>query len=186
MLGQVIKHENIWNTFWFHMKKVLMSCFSMVSNHMVASNLLHVPFKVLNKPRNLFFGYNQHQFRGEREFPFLSIPKNESLWFPFPNYGNGFFHSLPVPELWEWIFSFPSRSRIVGMDFFNSLPVPEFAISQTRIKTGIGVPWEIPGLQFFQLSLHFSKQLYWGGKLSQDVQKWVTEKTGHFAQFCCK
>ena len=145
--------------------------------------------------------------RGEREFPFLSIPKNESLWFPFPNYGNGFlhslpvqefrecfffipfpfpnygngffhslplpklwewfffipfpfpnfgngfFHSLPVPELWEWFFfipfpfptcgngffSFPSRSRIVGMDFFNSLPIPEFAISQTGIKTGIGL-----------------------------------------------
>ena len=37
--------------------------------------------------------------------------------FPFPNFRNAFFHSLPVPELWEWIFSFPSRSRIVGMDF---------------------------------------------------------------------
>ena len=45
--------------------------------------------------------------------------------FPFPNFGNAFFHSLPVPELWEWFFSFPSRSRIVGMDFFHSLPVPE-------------------------------------------------------------
>ena len=33
--------------------------------------------------------------------------------FPFPNFGNGF-------------FSFPSRSRISGMDFFYSLPVPEF------------------------------------------------------------
>merc|ERR1711954_290543 len=33
--------------------------------------------------------------------------------FPFPNFGNGF-------------FSFPSRSRIPGMDFFHSLPVPEF------------------------------------------------------------
>ena len=33
--------------------------------------------------------------------------------FPFPNFGNGF-------------FSFPSRSRILGMDFFHSLPVPEF------------------------------------------------------------
>ena len=77
--------------------------------------------------------------RGEREFPFPSIPKNESLWFPFPNYGNGFFHSLPVPEFRECFFfipfpfpnygngffSFPSRSRIVGMDFFHSLPVPE-------------------------------------------------------------
>ena len=33
---------------------------------------------------------------------------------------------IPFPELWEWIFSFPSRSRISGMDFFHSLPVPEF------------------------------------------------------------
>merc|ERR1719367_359548 len=33
--------------------------------------------------------------------------------FPLPNFGNGF-------------FSFPSRSRISGMDFFHSLPVPEF------------------------------------------------------------
>ena len=37
----------------------------------------------------------------------------------------GFFHSLPIPEIWEWIFLFPSRSRISGMGFFNSLPVPE-------------------------------------------------------------
>merc|ERR1712107_820394 len=29
--------------------------------------------------------------------------------FPFPNFGNGF-------------FSFPSRSRILGMNFFHSLP----------------------------------------------------------------
>ena len=45
--------------------------------------------------------------------------------FPFPNFGNGFIHSLPVPEFREWIFSFPSRSRISGMDFFHSLPVPQ-------------------------------------------------------------
>ena len=45
--------------------------------------------------------------------------------FPFPNFGNAFFHSLPVPEFWEWIFLFPSHSRILGMGFFNSLPVPE-------------------------------------------------------------
>merc|ERR1712004_234313 len=57
--------------------------------------------------------------------------------FPFPNVGNGLFHSLPVPEFREWIFSipfpfpnfgngffsFPSGSRILGMDFFHSLPV---------------------------------------------------------------
>ena len=41
--------------------------------------------------------------------------------FPFPNFGNGF-------------FSFPSRSRISGMDFFHSLPVPELTLSKSGIK----------------------------------------------------
>ena len=58
--------------------------------------------------------------------PFLGILGNDSLSFPFPNCGNGF-------------FSFPSRSQILGIDvfipfpfpnfgnaFFHSLPVPEF------------------------------------------------------------
>ena len=73
-------------------------------------------------------------------FPFPVIPKNGGLWFPFPNFGNGFFHSLPVPEFREWIFfipfpfpnfgngffSFPSRSRILGIDFFIPFPFPNF------------------------------------------------------------
>ena len=59
--------------------------------------------------------------------------------FPFPNFGNVFFHSHPVPEFWEWFFSFPSFYWIVGMDFFHSLPIPKFAISQMGIKTGIGL-----------------------------------------------
>ena len=46
--------------------------------------------------------------------------------FPFPNFGNVFFHSLPVPEFWECLFSFPSRSRILGMDFFIPFPFPNF------------------------------------------------------------
>ena len=45
--------------------------------------------------------------------------------FPFPNFGNGFFHSLPVPEFWEWAFQFPSRSRTLGMKFSIPVPVPE-------------------------------------------------------------
>ena len=69
--------------------------------------------------------YTFGQIRGEREFPFPVIPKNGGLWFPFPNFGNGFFHSLPVPEFRECLFSFPSRSQILGMDFFHSIPVPE-------------------------------------------------------------
>ena len=64
--------------------------------------------------------------RGERQFSFPSIPKNESLWFPFPSFGNGFFHSLPIPEFRECFFSIHSRSRILGKVFFHSLPVPEF------------------------------------------------------------
>ena len=54
--------------------------------------------------------------------------------FPFPNFGNVFFHSLPVPEFWEWIFSFPSRSQTLGMEIFHSLPVPELTISKSGIK----------------------------------------------------
>ena len=66
-----------------------------------------------------------HLCRGEREFPFQSIPKNESLWFPFPNYGNWFFHFLPVPEFWECFFPIPFPFPKSGNVFFYSLPVLE-------------------------------------------------------------
>ena len=52
---------------------------------------------------------------------------------------------VPVPELPNVIpadpclIITPLLFRIVGMDFLNSLPIPEFAISQTGIKTGIGL-----------------------------------------------
>ena len=42
------------------------------------------------------------------------------------NVGMDFFHSLPLPEFWESIFSFPSNSRILGIAFSHSLTVPEF------------------------------------------------------------
>ena len=58
--------------------------------------------------------------RGERECPFPSIPKNESLWFPFPNYGNGF-------------FSCPSRSWIVGMDLLNPFPFPNLLFHRLEL-----------------------------------------------------
>ena len=51
---------------------------------------------------------------------FCSIPA------PVPGHSQEWRPLIPFPELWEWIFSFPSRSRILGMDFFHSLPVPEF------------------------------------------------------------
>ena len=59
--------------------------------------------------------------------------------FPFPNFGNGFFSfpsrsrilgmdffiPFPFPNFGNGFFPFPSRSRIWGIGFFNSLPVPE-------------------------------------------------------------
>merc|ERR1712218_459733 len=57
----------------------------------------------------------------------------------FPNFGNAFFHSLPIPEFWEWIFSFPSRSRILGMEFSIPFPFPNFGngifYSRSRSRT---------------------------------------------------
>jgi hypothetical protein len=41
------------------------------------------------------------RIRGEREFPFPTIPGNTSLPFPFPKAGNGFFIPIPVPKSWE-------------------------------------------------------------------------------------
>ena len=46
-------------------------------------------------------------------FPFLALPGNDSFRFPFPKCGN-------------FILSFPSRSRILGMDFFIPIPFPNF------------------------------------------------------------
>ena len=64
--------------------------------------------------------------RGERESPFPSIPRKESLWFPFPNYGNEFFPSLPVPEIRECSFLIPFPFPNFGNRFFHSLQIPEF------------------------------------------------------------
>ena len=95
-----------------------------------------------------------HLCRGEREFPFRSIPKNESLWFPFPNYGNWFFHSLPVPELWEWIFFIPF--------LLPNLPFHRWECSR-----------KLKYCERHQTSNIFSflyisyNNLYWVGKLSQ-------------------
>ena len=45
------------------------------------------------------------------------------ILFPFPNFGNIFFHSLPVPEFQEWPFPIPSCSQTAGMEL--SIPVPK-------------------------------------------------------------
>ena len=49
----------------------------------------------------------QLEGRGEREFPFPTIPRNTSLPFPFPKIWNDLLIPVPVPKSWEWYFSFP-------------------------------------------------------------------------------
>ena len=86
---------------------------------------------------------------------FFSFPSRSRIMgmfffipFPFPNCGNGFFHSLPVPELWEWIFLIP-------------FPFPNLLFHRRESKRELDYCNRyVPGLQFFQLPLHFSKQLY--------------------------
>ena len=62
--------------------------------------------------------------RGEREFPFPTIPGNTSLPFPFPKVGNGFFIPIPVPKSWEWNSSFPFPFPIVGNVILHSRSIP--------------------------------------------------------------
>ena len=64
--------------------------------------------------------------------------------FPFPNYGNGFFYFLPVPELWELIFFIP-------------FPFPNLLFHRRESNRELDY---YERYQFFQLPLHFSKQLY--------------------------
>ena len=69
-------------------------------------------------------------------------------------------HWIPIPELWEWIFfipfpfpncgngffSFPSRSRILGIDFFIPFPFPNFG----NVFFFIPFPFPNWGNGFFQ------------------------------------
>ena len=52
-------------------------------------------------------------------FPFPASPGNDSLWFPFPKFGNGFLQSLPIPEFWEWLFFIPFPFPNFGKGFFS-------------------------------------------------------------------
>ena len=76
--------------------------------------------------------------------------------FPFPNVGNAFFHSLPVPEVWEWVFSFPSRSRISGMFFFIPFPFPNYGNGFFSLPSR----FRIVGMDFFH-SLPVSELWEW-------------------------
>ena len=60
--------------------------------------------------------------------------------------GMDFYHSLPVPEFWESIFSFPSHSRIWYLTDGN--------------QNGNWITVRDTRPPIFQLPLHFLKQLY--------------------------
>ena len=80
-----------------------------------------------------------------RPFPRITASDSRSeseCFFSFSSHsrilGMFFFIPLPFPNCGNENFSFPFRSRIAGMDFFHSLHL-EFAISQSGMRTGIGV-----------------------------------------------
>ena len=52
-----------------------------------------------------------------------------------------FFHSLPVPEFWEWDFFIPFPFPKFGNGFFYSLPVPEFQ------EWAFSIPFPFPNPQ---------------------------------------
>ena len=93
--------------------------------------------------------------------------------FPFPNFGNAFFHSLPVPELWEWVFfipfpfpncgngffSFPSRSRILGMDFLIPFPFPNLLFHRRESKRELDYCNRYQASNFFSF-LYISQNNY--------------------------
>ena len=82
--------------------------------------------------------------RGEREFPFPTIPGTTSLQFPFPKIGNDFFIPIPVPKSWECYFSFPFPK--FGMQFSIPVPVTGNGLSKSEIRTGIKFKrWENEG-----------------------------------------
>ena len=105
-----------------------------------------------------------------RYYPYLGKKASDSrsrimginlfIPFPFSNFGNAFFHSLPVPEFGIAFFSFPSRPRILGMVFFRSLPIPElrkwsypfpFLFPTLKSHSRSPVKIQAPGLFYFEM-----------------------------------
>ena len=77
---------------------------------------------------------------------FHSLPVPE-LWewiffipFPFPNFGNRFFHSLPIPEFWEWFFFIPFPFPNWGNGFF------QFPSRSRTLGMELSIPVPIPEL----------------------------------------
>ena len=92
-----------------------------------------------NMSPQLLAEYIQYQYINSTDRYSSIFPELWEWIFSFPSrsriLGMLFFHSLPVPELWEWFFFIPFPFPNFGNGFFHSLPIPEFAI----LLTGIGL-----------------------------------------------
>ena len=118
----------------------------------------------------------------------IPVPVHSQEWKPL----------IPFPELWEWIFSFPSHSRILGMLFFIPFPFPNYGngffipFPLPNCGNGFFIPFPFPNLPFhrreskralefceryqtfniFSFLYIFYNNLYWGGKMSLLVSDW--------------
>ena len=63
----------------------------------------------------------------------IPVPLHSQEWKPL----------IPVPELWGCMFSFPSRSRIMGMLFFIPFPFP-------NCGNDFFIPFPFPNLPFHE------------------------------------
>ena len=87
-----------------------------------------------------------------------------------------FFHSLPVPEFWEWDFFIPFPFPKFGNGFFYSLPVPEFR------EWAFSIPFPFPnfGNGLFQFPSR-SRTL----KSHSRSPLWIHQSHGKFSQQPC-
>ena len=106
-------------------------------------------------------------------FPFPDILGNDSLWFPFPNCGNGFFSFPSCSRIMGMgFFSFPSQSWIVGMDFFIPFPFPNLTFHRRESKRELKFCERYQTFNIFSFLYIFYNNLYWGGKMSLLVSDW--------------
>ena len=86
----------------------------------------------------IFSWYTRSQNIGKLLFAPILCLKLQSL--PTPEFWESFiFIPFPLSNYENVFFSIPFPFPNCGNVFFHFLPVPEFAITQTGIKTGIGV-----------------------------------------------
>ena len=107
-----LHHHSATSVRFFYLHVPLVPCVPLSPHKCFTCHVFHVSY-VPNVP------YVLH-VRGEREFPFPTIPGNTGLPFPFPKFGNEFFIPVPVPKSWECNFLFPFPFPKFGNVIFHS------------------------------------------------------------------